>query len=30
MTPAEIRESVRPLSWKAQMQKVIDKVGVSI
>lgn len=30
MTSAEIRESVRPLSWKAQMQKVIDKVGVSI
>ena len=30
MAPAEIRESVRPLSWKAQMQKVIDKVGVSI
>ena len=30
MTPAEIRESVRPLSWKAQMQKFIDKVAVSI
>ena len=30
MTPAEIRESVRPLSWKTQMQKVIDEAGVSI
>lgn len=30
MTPAEIRESVRPLSWKAQMKKVIDEVGVSV
>lgn len=27
MTPAEIRESARPLSWKAQMQKVIDEVN---
>lgn len=26
MTPTEIRESVQPLSWKAQMQKVIDAV----
>ncbi len=26
-TPLEIRESVRPLSWKAQMQKVIEKIG---
>lgn len=26
MTPVEIRESVRPLSWKAQMQKVIDAI----
>ena len=26
MTPAEIRESVCPLSWKAQMQKVIDAI----
>lgn len=26
MTPVEIRESVRPLSWKAQMQKVIEEV----
>ncbi|MCS3200552.1 glycosyltransferase family 1 protein [Candidatus Bacteroides intestinigallinarum] len=26
MTPAEIRESVHPLSWKAQMQKVIDAI----
>lgn len=26
ITPAEIRESVRPLSWKAQMQKVIDAI----
>lgn len=25
-TPLEIRESVRPLSWKAQMQKVVDKI----
>ncbi|MDD3037761.1 glycosyltransferase [Bacteroides sp.] len=24
LTPEEIRESVRPLSWKAQMQKVIE------
>lgn len=30
MTPAEIRESVRPLSWKAQMKKVIDEVVVSV
>lgn len=28
MTPLEIRESVRPLSWKAQMQKVIKEIGV--
>ena len=27
MTPAEIRESARPLSWKAQMQKVINEIG---
>ena len=26
--PVEIRESVRPLSWKAQMQKVIEEVGL--
>ena len=26
-TPLEIRESARPLSWKAQMQKVIEKIG---
>jgi hypothetical protein len=26
MTPAEIRESVCPLSWRAQMQKVIDAI----
>ena len=26
MTPLEIRESVYPLSWKAQMQKVIDAI----
>lgn len=26
MTPAEIRESVCPLSWKTQMQKVIDAI----
>ncbi len=26
MTPAEIRESLCPLSWKAQMQKVIDAI----
>ena len=26
-TPLEIRESVHPLSWKAQMQKVIEKIG---
>lgn len=26
MSPAEIRESVRPLSWKVQMQKVIEEV----
>lgn len=25
-TPAEIRESVRPLSWKVQMQKVVEKM----
>ena len=29
LTPKEIRESVRPLSWKAQMQKVIDEVGIN-
>ena len=28
MTPAEIRESVCPLSWKAQMQKVIDAIKI--
>ena len=28
MSPQEIRDSVRPLSWKAQMQKVLDEVGV--
>ena len=27
MTPLEIRESVYPLSWKAQMQKVIKEAG---
>lgn len=27
ITPFEIRESVRPLSWKAQMQKVINETG---
>lgn len=27
MTPSEIRESVRPLSWKAQMQKVLDEIN---
>lgn len=27
-SPVEIRESVRPLSWKAQMQKVIEEVGL--
>ncbi len=26
-TPLEIRESVYPLSWKAQMQKVIKEAG---
>ncbi|QIU95717.1 glycosyltransferase family 4 protein [Bacteroides faecium] len=26
ITPAEIRESVRPLSWKAQMQKVVGEI----
>lgn len=26
MTPAEIRDSVRPLSWKSQMQIVIDTI----
>lgn len=26
MTPVEIRESVCPLSWRAQMQKVIDAI----
>lgn len=26
MSPPEIRESVRPLSWKVQMQKVIDSL----
>jgi len=25
--PAEIRESVRPLSWEAQMQKVIKEIN---
>lgn len=29
-TPLEIRESVRPLSWKAQMQKVIKEIGIRI
>lgn len=28
MTPAEIRESVRSLSWKVQMQKVIEAVAL--
>lgn len=28
ISPVEIRESVRPLSWKAQMQKVIEEVGL--
>lgn len=28
ITPAEIRESVRPLAWKNQMQKVLDEIGV--
>lgn len=27
ITPTEIRESVCPLSWKAQMQKVIEDIG---
>lgn len=27
LTPREIRESVRPLSWKVQMQKVIEEIG---
>lgn len=26
LTPSEIRESIRHLSWKAQMQKVLDEV----
>lgn len=30
MTPEEIRESARPLSWKAQMQKVIDAIDFKI
>lgn len=28
--PVEIRESVRPLSWVAQMKKVIDSVGIKL
>lgn len=28
ITPMAIRDSVHPLSWKAQMQKVIDNVGI--
>lgn len=28
MSPQAIRESVRPLSWTAQMQKVIDEMGI--
>lgn len=27
MMPEEIRESVRPLSWKAQMQKVVETIN---
>lgn len=30
ITPQEIRESVRPLSWTTQMRKVIDEVGISV
>lgn len=30
LSPQEIRESVRSLSWKAQMQKVIDQAGVKL
>lgn len=30
ITPAEIRESVRPLSWKAQMQKVVGEIGFKV
>lgn len=30
LSPQEIRESVSALSWKAQMQKVIDEVGIEL
>ena len=30
VTPPEIRESVRPLSWKAQMQKVVNNIRMGI
>lgn len=28
MTPQNIRESIRPLSWTAQMKKVIDELDI--
>lgn len=30
MTPLEIRASVSPLSWKTQMQKVMDETGIRL
>lgn len=30
MTPQEIRESIQPLSWKAQMNKVIVETGIKL